>query len=162
MLFARLEVTVPQARSFLVAAPRSTIDVTDIAADLAYVAGRAGFESRLVDLTGHQRTADASTASVPATVDDQVEGELVELDEPASSEMGRVERLRQLLAAYEGYTVMAGGGVLDDPGTMLAAAAVDGVVLVVRRGRTSRTDLEQSRIEIERAGGRIVGAVLRD
>jgi hypothetical protein len=76
------------------------------------------------------------------------------IDEP------RVDHLRELVRDYEGYTVIAGRGVLDHPGTLLAAGAVDGVVLVVRPRKTYRSDLQAARTEVERAGGRVVGAVL--
>jgi Mrp family chromosome partitioning ATPase len=56
--------------------------------------------------------------------------------------------------------VLVGDGILDDPDSILAAAVVDAVLVVAKSGRTGRQDLARTREEIERAGGRLVGAVL--
>jgi hypothetical protein len=50
--------------------------------------------------------------------------------------------------------------VLEDPTALFLAAAADAVLLVVEAGQTTRADLHRARLELETAGGRLVGAVL--
>jgi len=57
-------------------------------------------------------------------------------------------------------TVVEGSGLLDSPNTVLAARAVDAVVVLARRGHTRRSDLVASRRELTGAGAPVVGAVL--
>lgn len=70
------------------------------------------------------------------------------------------DRLQEKLSAATGYTIVAGRGILDDAPTLLAAAVADAVVVLVRRGRTSRADLESVRIQLEAAGANLAGAIL--
>jgi hypothetical protein len=69
---------------------------------------------------------------------------------------------RTLLAAPGAVTVAAAPGILEDPVALFLAAAADGVLLVVQPRHTTRADLRRARLEIETAGGRLVGAVLHE
>jgi hypothetical protein len=60
----------------------------------------------------------------------------------------------------DSLTLMCGSGVLDDAATLLSAAAVDGVILACVAGTSTRADLAEARLELERAGARLLGAVL--
>lgn len=131
LLYARLQLVAPGARTVLIAPARSSVRAAQIAQDLLGSAQGAGQSARLVDL-----------GAVP------------------SSEVSTAESARQTLNSFDGLTVVLGGGLLDSPWTLLVAAVVDAVVVVARRGRSSRLDLDQVRREVERAGGKIVGAVL--
>lgn len=152
MLFAHLQLRAPTARSFLLAAPRSRTQVPEIARDLAAVATDAGCHVRLVDLR-------AEAGSPPGAVTEQTDPR-VEIVSPAAPQLINLEAAREALTAFSGITFAYGGGLLDSPSTLIAAAVVDGVIIVARQGRTARADLEQARAEVERSGGRLLGAVL--
>ncbi len=59
-------------------------------------------------------------------------------------------------------TVIAGRGLLDDPATLLTARRVDAIVVVVRRGRTTRRDLQEVRRELMEVGAPLVGSIVVD
>jgi receptor protein-tyrosine kinase len=58
--------------------------------------------------------------------------------------------------------------ILDAPPTLavadasILAAIADGVLVVVRAGRTSRTEAQRTLQQLETVGARVVGAVLND
>jgi len=131
MLYARLQLAVPGARSFLVAPVRSSLSAEQVAEDLASQATEAGEKVRCIDL-----------ASTPL------------------SSAASLEHLREMLGSSPGLTIAVGGGLLDTSSAAIACGALDGIVLVAKRGKTSRADLEEARREIERAGGKLAGAVL--
>jgi hypothetical protein len=63
-------------------------------------------------------------------------------------------------ASGDRYKVSAGWGLLDDPQTVGELDRLDGLVLAVRRGKTSRADLEECRRLLTAAGVRLITAVL--
>jgi hypothetical protein len=70
------------------------------------------------------------------------------------------DSLGQVLGRPDRFFVVLGSGLLDSPATLLAIPQVDAVLIAVRRGKTARSDLQDCRVEIERAGGKLAGAVL--
>jgi hypothetical protein len=145
MLFARLQLQAPSARSILLAPPRSERGVDQLAASLAGTIVAAGGKARLLAAT------TTEPKNVPAAVERMqvLETELVEL-----------ERARRALGWPIGFTIAYAGGVLDTPAALVLAAAVDAVVLVARAGHTMRADLVQAKSDIEVSGGIVVGSVL--
>ncbi|MBV9278490.1 MAG: hypothetical protein JOZ41_00265 [Chloroflexi bacterium] len=145
VLFARLQLSVPKLRTVLIAAPRSAEFSPGLGKELAIAAASAGLAARLLDLTGREGDGEGEAGLRVDTL-----GVAVNLD-----------ALRRTIDSFEGFTVVQGAGLLDHPGTILAVPCVDAVVVVAARGTTTRGDLEAVRQEVERAGGRLVGVVLK-
>jgi hypothetical protein len=147
VLFARLQLASPHARSFLVASPSHEASNRRIAQAVAIAATGAGNKVRLVEIG-------------PSTSNDQ--------DSTLPFEITCVERtalptpgdLRDYIAKFDGINVISGGGLDTDAVTMIAASVADVTILVIRRGRTRRTEIERVRALVESAGGRTVGSVL--
>ena len=158
MLYARLQLALPEARTVLVAPPRSSLDAFPVARELAGLAAAAGCSVRLIALTAAGGDAASQTRS-DAPGEGAATGDIEVLRLPAAN-LGNLDRLREVLAPARDLTVIAGSGLLDNPVSILAAPIVDGVVVVVRPGKTARSDLSRVKVEIERAGGRIAGAVM--
>lgn len=131
MLYVRLQILEGKLSSILVASPHSDGSATSIAVSLAASAERSGSPIRLLLLYG-----------------------------PGVETADDLEGMRAHISKFDGLTVVQGQGVLDDPATLLACAATGVVVLAIRRGKTSRASLEETRREVERAGGHIAGAVM--
>lgn len=146
MLFARLQTTAPTARSYLVTGARSEPDAGSTAGNLAEAIVATGHRVRWFSL------AQPSDGESPPSGADELS--LLE------TELGDVQRARSALESSTVYTVICGAGILDSPRTLLLSGAVDGVVVVVDQGRTLRSDLEQARDDVERGGGRLLGAVV--
>jgi hypothetical protein len=146
MVFARLQLLAPSARSLVVAGARSSPDTRAFADRLARTIAEAGHKVRWLDVAG-------AAASVP------VAGGIEQLPPPVA-QMGDAQIARGVLDAGDGFTVICGGGVLDSAATLLLTSGADGVILVVRLGKTERSDLAEARAEIDRAGGHLLGAVL--
>lgn len=79
---------------------------------------------------------------------------------PAESELLLTLDELQKTMAETRLTVVGGSGLLDSPNTIVAARAVDAVVVLARRRKTSRNNLEAVRLELKRAGATVAGAVL--
>jgi hypothetical protein len=141
MLFAHLQLRAPEARSILLAPPRSGQLTASIGPALSELAHSAGHEVRLVDVANHD-----ARASKAAQLDQAV--------------LWNRDNLRMALDGFTGLTIVMGQGILDSPQTVLAAGTVDAVILVARAGKTDRSDLAAAGHEVERAGGRLLGAVL--
>jgi hypothetical protein len=146
MLFVRLQLLAPSARSFLLASARSEPGVDRLSADLAGAIAASGGKVRLLLATEGALKLEIGPGVEPLQV---LETELVEL-----------ERARRALHWTSGFTVACAGGVLDRPGALVLSVAADAVVLVAHRGVTMRADLVQARTDIETAGGIVVGSVL--
>lgn len=143
MLFARLQLLAPEARIFLLAAADGT-DTGAVAEALAASIERAGLAVRTVGLFGSTREGDkAQTWVLPAE---------------ARSNLTEVQKA---LGGFDGYTVAVGGNLLKHGPTLLATRSADGVLLTAARGKTSRTDLSRAKKEVERAGGQVLGVVLK-
>jgi len=110
-------------------------------------------------------TTDADRAarvSIAALLADAYRGAgretaLIELGD----ELLTVDDMRAALARSP-FTIVQGAGLADSPATIVAARAVDAVVILVRRGRTKRSTLAALRSELVAAGVSIAGAVLLD
>jgi Mrp family chromosome partitioning ATPase len=146
MLFARLQLQAPSARSILITAPHSGQHLSKLAGDLARAIISSGARVRLLDVTPSAGASDL--------------GDDVERMDVLESEMTDLERARRALNWPSGYTVLCAGGVMDSPAALILGAASDGVLLVARAGKTMRADLIQARDDIESSGGTVVGSVL--
>lgn len=74
-------------------------------------------------------------------------------------------RLRELLDKLRGQgdlILCDSAPVLLVPDSLFLAAAVDGVILVVKAGQTSGRDLARAKAAVEGVGARLVGVVLND
>lgn len=147
MLFARLQLSAPDARAFLIAAADST-STSEVAEDLAASIAKAGLTVRLVELVRDES---------PDEPDDQK----VQRQVLSSESKGNLSGLGQALKGFDGYTVLSGGSLIDHAATLLATKSADAVVLVASRGKTSRTDLARCKAEVQRAGSLVIGAVLK-
>lgn len=137
MVLARLSVVAPDLASLVVASPRRSPRVLEVAHGLANAARERGRQVRLLD-TGSRGSGQ----------------------EMSAADFGTLEAVRDTLHSPAALTIVTGGGILDDPDIFMAAAVADGVLLVAEGGKSMRDDLRRCRAEIDRAGGRIVGAVL--
>jgi hypothetical protein len=146
LLFVRLQLVAPDARSFLLATTDPARSAVKIAADLAEAIKAAGQHVHWLYL------GEAAESSDPAD-----NAEELSLDPTIFSD---IPRLRAALAQVSGYVVVAGGSLLHDARTLIAAATTDSVIVATWKGATSRLDLERARVEVERAGGKITGAIL--
>jgi len=158
MLLARLQILAPEARSVLLARAQPEGTVEPLAREVAAAAAQAGFAGRLARVPGSD---DSRYGSAPSRLSGLPDAELTEL-QIDMKELRETERARAALHAGGGYTVVAGGSILDSPETLLLCRAVDVVVLVGYRAKTLRSDLEAARDAVERAGGRLAGAVFVD
>jgi hypothetical protein len=176
MVFARLQLLAPDARSLLVAGARTASDVVGVARRLAETIHASSHEVQWLDLqpvtgslngvaesgTETRTTSDGSTTMklTPGDVGPTLPADRgIETVKLTATELGDAQRTKSVLSGNEGYTVICGGGILDSAPTLLLAALADGVILVARRARTKRADLSAARAEIDRAGGRLLGAV---
>jgi len=146
MLFARLQLRAPEARSILVAAANDRDLASSISANLASTADEVGQRSRLVRVIEDDAPPPAGFPGEALTV----------------ARLGSVNEARDLLATFDGTTVICGQGILSSPTTLLLASVADATLIVAKRRKTSRAQLAAARLELERAGARLVGAVLED
>jgi hypothetical protein len=149
MLVARLQVRAPYARTLLVAAAdgtRTDKAATGLASSLAGAGQAVGY----IDLVAPAQ----DVAMVPPRPGAVRDAPLL------STELESVDRARRAIAPPEGYTVICGGSILDNPATLLVSGVADGTVLLARRGHSPRAALVMARREIEGAGGRLLGAIL--
>lgn len=144
MVFARVQLRAPSARTLLFVSPRGSAGLSAIASGVALAAVQSGTRARLLDITG-------AVAPVPNGV---------ERMEVLESELTELERARRALQWPLGMTVASAGGVLEAPSALVLSVAADAVVLVARQGRTMRSDMVLAREEIVSAGGRVVGSLL--
>ena len=79
----------------------------------------------------------------------------------SARDVGTPQLARALLASPAKLTVAAAPDVLREPAAVFLAAAADATLLVAERGRTTRSDLKRAALELETAGARLTGAVLR-
>jgi hypothetical protein len=131
LLYARLEVMFPAAKAILVADATGDVDCEGVARNLTRFLCDRGRKARVLEVKSQ-----------------------------ATGQSGGVEDWRSLFAGFDGYTVVVGEGVLNDPATILAATACDAVVIVCRRGRTARADLERTRSRLDEAGARLAAGFL--
>lgn len=144
MLLARLDLLQHDLRAVLVAAPRSNVDCLAPARDVARGATRLGRKARLVHLSGGPKSSP----------DPEVPEESMRVEDIRDPEKARI-----WIEAFDGLSVVVGRGLLDDAATLLSVRCVQGVVVAARVGKTMRSDLREMRIQIEQAGGKVVGAI---
>jgi hypothetical protein len=168
MLFARLRLNLPDVRSVLVASARSSVNVSALATELAESAADWGLSVTLVEVQDPPATHHTSSSGSTSTrLEAGRRGEATQ-PPPGSVERipsqscadGKEDSLAQALARPDRFFVVQGSGLLDSPATLLAVPVVDAVLIAARRGKTARSDLQECRVEIERAGGKLAGAVL--
>jgi hypothetical protein len=145
LLFARLQLRAPDARSVLLVSARDWSNTPALGAELARAMVETGARARVLDVTGRW------SGTLP---------DGVERMEVLESELNDLEHARRALQWLPGFTVASAGGVLESPTALILAAAVDAVLLVARQGRTMRNDLVQALEDIQGVGGRVVGSVL--
>lgn len=145
LLYARLQLRAPDARSVLLVSARDGANTPVLGAELARAMVGTGTRARVLDVTGRW------SGTLP---------EGVERMEVLESELNDLEHARRALQWPLGFTVVSAGGVLESPTALILAVAVDAVVLVARQGRTVRNDLAQALEDIQGVGGRVVGSVL--
>jgi len=168
MLFARLRLNLPDVRSLLVASARSSVSASTLATELAESAADWGLNVTLIEVqeppAGNQK---AGTRSTPTSLEGEERGDaaqsqrgVVERITSRPSSEGGEDSLAQALARPDRFFVVLGSGLLDSPATLLAVPEVDAVLIAARRGKTARSDLQDCRVEVERAGGKLAGAIL--
>ena len=143
LLFARLQLALPQGRTFLVTSPRALEKVEEVGAQLASEAHACGRKVRLLLPEGGSAPTSPGAEVVRTSPNECMEG----------------RRVRELLAGDD-YVVVPWDNLLGSAAATILAACVDGVVVVARRGRTAQADLTEVRLELERSGGCAVAAVL--
>jgi non-specific protein-tyrosine kinase len=74
----------------------------------------------------------------------------------------RLADLVQALSARANYVLFESAPLLSSPDALALASAVNGVLLVARRGRTRRNDAQAVRAELDELGARNVAVVLVD
>jgi Mrp family chromosome partitioning ATPase len=148
LLFARVQLAAPASHTYLIASPTPNVADRRIAEELASGAAAGGKAVRLLDL-GADRSKPSRNGS-----------KSYQEWTPDRSAIVAPDDLRRALAAYDGVTVVVGNGLDTDAGTTVAAAVVDATVLVLRQGRTRRSDVKRVRADVERNGGRIIGSIL--
>lgn len=135
MLLARIQVAHPAARILLITSPRTLNQLPTLCREMVAAVERTGGSARLIETT-----AEAAMG----TVKDRVES----ADTVAGPDVGKE------------YTIVCAPAILDDARSLLMVPDSDAVVVVARRGRTVREDVERAREQITRAGGSIAGGVL--
>jgi hypothetical protein len=145
MLLARVQLIAPDARSILIASigDAQTSRISRELAATIHVNGNPVRWLRLAESAMEESDADGVSRL-----------DLLEAD------FRDLSRLRRALSPAEGYLVVAGESPLRHPRTLLTSAAVDAVVVACRRQTTSRAELRETRDEIERAGGHLLGSIL--
>jgi hypothetical protein len=141
MLFARVRILAPQAHSVLLAPLHAEEADRDLARIFCQTTREHGLEARLIDLVGLGPAVERTGS-------------------PSARDFSGPEEARTFLQQFAGISVIRGRGLLDDPATLFAAAAADATVLLVTRSQTSRSDLAQARLELERSQATLVGTVL--
>ncbi|MFF8193489.1 hypothetical protein ACF05L_22145 [Streptomyces bobili] len=154
----------------LVVAPRRVGDAEEVAANLGAALADNGSDVLLVDTAVH--TTDLATqlplipidvptpgAAFPppgsAFVEADVAGRFAFSSNDTTGPFGRTES-----ADAGASTVVVAGPFLTHAEALSVAQRADGILVVVRPGRTRREDLRQMQELIGCSGGRILGAVL--
>ncbi len=157
LLFARLQLRYPGARHLLLVPADRSGSTNDLARQLAGAMAGAGHRVGLIDAGGGKarRRHDIELSDTPATPG-------VYSIDLLEAELGEAKHLARALESQEGFTVASAGPPQHDAQALRLSAAVDVVIVVVRRGRTLRSELAEIRHEIESVGGTLAGAVIID
>ncbi|MGH9899415.1 MAG: CpsD/CapB family tyrosine-protein kinase, partial [Pyrinomonadaceae bacterium] len=70
--------------------------------------------------------------------------------------------LCEILCEHYDYIILDSPPLLTVPDSVILSTMVDGVILVVRSGQSTREDLLLARREIESVGAKVLGVVLND
>jgi hypothetical protein len=160
VLIAQLQIQMERLEALLVTSPAQRNDVAAVAQRIV-----SGLRAREVATALYLPAASPATAaSSPGRSDrkDDTTGRDAETRSFTPAQAGTPALARALFAAPGKVTVVAAPGVLEDPTSLFLAAAADAVLLVVEARQTTRADLRRARLEIETAGGRLVGAILQE
>ncbi|MDQ2744209.1 MAG: hypothetical protein M3Z66_18210 [Chloroflexota bacterium] len=157
LLFARIQLRYPGARHILLVPADTSGSTTDLARQLAAAIAGAGQRVSLIDVGGGKARPKegAELSGTLATAG-------VHTIELLEAEMGDAKRIGRALESQEGFTVASAGPLQHDEQALRLSAAMDAVIVVVRRGRTLRSELAEIRHEIASVGGTLAGAVIID
>jgi len=133
----RLQIANPHAGTICVTQPRGQASCKQIAAALVAAMNRVGISARLVTDPGETETGS-----------------------PAAEGSGTASPTTS--RSTDGCRVIASGDLLDSLDSLRGAASADLTVLVARRGRTRRADVDEARQSLESVGARLAAAVLLD
>jgi len=157
LLFARIQLRHPGARHILLVPADASGSTTVLARQLAAAMAGAGQRVGLIDV-GDGRARPKHDTDVSGTL--ATPG--VHSIDLLEAEMGDAKRIGRALESQEGFTVASAGPLQHDAQAVRLSAAVDAVIVVVRRGRTLRSELAEIRHDIESVGGTLAGAVIID
>lgn len=157
MLFARIQLRHPGARHILLVPADASGSTTVLARQLAAAMAGAGQRVGLIDV-GDGRARPKHDTDVSGTL--ATPG--VHSIDLLEAEMGDAKRIGRALESQKGFTVASAGPLQHDAQAVRLSAAVDAVIVVVRRGRTLRSELAEIRHDIESVGGTLAGAVIID
>ncbi len=149
MLIAELQITMEAMQSLLVTSPLADTRVRGIASEISdSLRGREiPVRLLLLDPGGHL-VPPGDTTATPAG------------ENHAPPDIRTPAAARGYLNAPGILTVTGSPAVLEDPTTLILAAAADAVALVVEQGKTSRRSLQAARQELHAVGAHLVAAVL--
>lgn len=155
VLMAQLQIQMERLEALLVTSPLRQGDAEGVAERIVSGLRTLGVPTTYLAPASSARSIEAvEQKNSPATHD--------RTRNFTAAQAGTPLLARNLFAAPGTLTVVAAPGVLDDPSALFLAAAADAVLLVVEARRTTRADLRRARVEIETAGGHLVGAVLHE
>ena len=155
LLFARIQLRYPDARHLLLVPADATGSAVDLARQLAVAIAGAGQRVGLIDVgDGKPRQEQDNELGGAGATPGIYSIDLLE------AEMGDANRIARALESRGGFTVASAGPLQHDAQALRLSAAVDAVIVVVRGGRTLRSDLADIRENIESVGGTLVGAVI--
>lgn len=101
-----------------------------------------------------QRQGDLDAAIVPQTPTAAAQARL-----GATASSGELRALLALLRTRFRTVVIDAPPVLDRPDALPLARLVDGIVLVAQAGRARVDEVQEARLQLERAGGSVIGSV---
>ncbi len=162
VLMAQLQIQMERLEALLVTSPLRQGDAETVASRIV-----AGLRARDITTTlyvpaSSARSDEAARETTSPALRDQTRNLDASSRTFTPAQAGTPQLARTLIASPGTVVVAAAPGVLEDPSALFLAAAADAVLLVVQARRTTRADLTRARVEIEAAGGRLVGAVLRE
>src|SRR5579859_6152269 len=127
MLFARIQIAAPTARSIMIASIAGD-SVSDIAQQVFEQAKRAGQPIRLLALPRETETHSGRPPDIQVSAQTTLE----------PTQVGSVDGIKKALAGFDGWSLLQGGSLMSSPETLRAAAACDGTVLVLKQKADSR------------------------
>jgi non-specific protein-tyrosine kinase len=179
LMFSSVETPI---RTLLITTPTPDADAPAAVANLAVTLAQAGNRTILVDADLRQPAQhtlwgvtssgltrmmlDDSLLASPPLVDTVVEHLQVlpagdQAPNPADLlSSKRMNDIIGVLKARAAYVLFSSPPVLSATDAALLSTKLDGVVLVVRHGKTRREDVQRARDALQRLNARVIGAVL--